>query len=137
MEMLAANKMNLRRIFAAGWQEGESDAGGKGQWRQQTETGGWRGLEASFPHGGGGKQGEGNVQRAAAGKTRGSAGRLTCAIVNTPLCVCVCVSAQTRRKRHQLGAERVSWAPTRFVPVRPRAFKITVSSASRGAKQGC
>ena len=27
MEMLAANKMNLRRIFAAGWQEGESDAG--------------------------------------------------------------------------------------------------------------
>lgn len=52
MEMLAANKMNLRRIFAAGWQEGESDAGGKGQWRRQTEMGGWRGLEASFPHGG-------------------------------------------------------------------------------------
>lgn len=27
MEMLAANKMNLRRIFAAGWQEGENDVG--------------------------------------------------------------------------------------------------------------
>lgn len=27
MEMLAANKKNLRRIFAAGWREGESDAG--------------------------------------------------------------------------------------------------------------
>lgn len=27
MEMLAANKMNLRRISAAGWQEGESDVG--------------------------------------------------------------------------------------------------------------
>lgn len=27
MEMLAANKMNLRRIFGAGWQEGESDLG--------------------------------------------------------------------------------------------------------------
>lgn len=33
MEMLAANKMNLRGIFAAGWQEGESDAGERGDRR--------------------------------------------------------------------------------------------------------
>lgn len=29
MEMLAANKMDSRRISAAGWQEGESDVGRK------------------------------------------------------------------------------------------------------------
>lgn len=51
MEMLAANKMNLRRIFAAGWQEGESDAGegdnrsgsrvlgGGGKWGQRRRRG--------------------------------------------------------------------------------------------------
>lgn len=30
MEMLAASKMNLRRIFAAGLQEGESEVGERG-----------------------------------------------------------------------------------------------------------
>lgn len=31
MEMLAANKMNLKGIFAAGWQEGERDVGERGR----------------------------------------------------------------------------------------------------------
>ncbi len=39
MEMLAASKMNLRRIVAAGWQEGESDAG-KGDNRSSYGVGG-------------------------------------------------------------------------------------------------
>lgn len=35
--------MNLRRIFAAGWQEGESDVGEKGTTERKTDDGGVRG----------------------------------------------------------------------------------------------